>query len=63
MTISKIRLLSLLTSSVTLICTLMAIQTGSYSLSEKWAWSGIAVGLFGFANAIVQAFISDVYGR
>ena len=39
---------------ITLICALMAIYTGNYSLSEKWGWSGFTFSCFCAVQALLQ---------
>lgn len=54
MTIKLVRLLAILFQTTTLVCALMAIQTGSYSLSEKWGWSGFAISAYGIMTVFIQ---------
>lgn len=54
----KYRLIAQAFPTATLSCALMAIQTGSYSLSEKWGWSGFALSFYGIVTLVIQGIIS-----
>jgi hypothetical protein len=54
----KIRTVAFVGPLVTLACTLMSIQTGNYSTSEKWGYSGLTWAGFLLMQGLVELVTS-----
>jgi hypothetical protein len=62
MTKNQVRILALFGYAlIPLVCIFMSIQTGNYTLSEKWGYSGLLVIIFGIVLALAEALISDMF--